>query len=193
MRDHCILRKIRSLDSSWADEWCSSRHSLRMEKVKSNTQQSVGSFVVSIFKSQPWVDFCVISIIQINTCTHFWQFDWGRKKHSVKKRSRNEAMLWHGVWLYPPHSSWNRIQPCLDVMCSEDNHRDKDVTVKWTYHPDISKWRTNVRMLLQSSLLQWGRAQKIISANPGCDKWKKEKYHNSVITKEVKCYSQNLK
>lgn len=44
--------------------------------------------------SQPRAHFCVIGVTQIYTCAHFCTFDWGRKKHSVKKQKGGGALAW---------------------------------------------------------------------------------------------------
>lgn len=116
---------------------------------------------------------------------------WLRQKEALcqkTKQKRGHALAWCLTVSTTQQLEQNSAMP----QCCVSLKTTAAIKMSWTYHPDISKWRTTVRMLLHSSLLQWGLAKKIISSFPGFGKSKKKKRndHKSVITKEVKCYSQ---
>ena len=57
-----------------------------------------------------------------NVSLYSFLYSWMRPREALNQSySRNEARLSHGVWLYPPRSSWNRIRPCHTDFFSARN------------------------------------------------------------------------
>lgn len=95
---------------------------------------------VNIFLMLAWVCHPSVSLYSfLSSCMRL-------RETLIQSLSRNETRLLHGVWLYPPQSSWDRIRPCVsgNFLRERSNNRDYRVYKHTILRLFFTGWRTVV-------------------------------------------------